>query len=119
MAENVSYCGLTCQTCPIYIATRMENKEEQARKRAEIAQMCVQYYGKNYEAKDINNCDGCRSTTLFFGCHDCAVRKCVIEKKVETCAHCKDYICPDLEAFFAKDPGARKRLSEIRSRLNS
>ena len=119
MTQTVSYCGLTCQTCPIYIATRMENDEEQAHKRGDIAKMCVQYYGKEYKAEDINDCNGCRSTTLFFGCHECQVRSCAIEKKVETCAHCKEYVCSKLEGFFAKDPGARNRLSTIRTQIQS
>jgi hypothetical protein len=42
MTEMVSYCGLTCQTCPIYLATRQEKKEEQARMRAEIVRLCVE-----------------------------------------------------------------------------
>jgi len=53
MTEIVAYCGLTCQTCPIYLATRQENKEEQARMRAEIVQLCKEQYGMNYELEDI------------------------------------------------------------------
>jgi hypothetical protein len=37
MNGTMAYCGLVCQTCPIYVATRRENREEQARMRAEIA----------------------------------------------------------------------------------
>ncbi len=48
MAEMVAYCGLTCQSCPIYLATRQENKEEQLRTRTEIIQLCKEHYGVQY-----------------------------------------------------------------------
>ncbi len=27
MIAYIAYCGLTCQTCPIYLATRQKNKK--------------------------------------------------------------------------------------------
>lgn len=117
MAEVISYCGLICQTCPIYTATRVEGTEEQARLRAEIARQCREHYGMEYDAEDITDCDGCRADEgrLFSGCKNCRIRKCAREKGLENCARCADYACPDLQAFFAKDPAARIRLDEIRN----
>lgn len=40
MTDAVTYCGLTCQSCPIYMATRQENKTERARMRAGIVELC-------------------------------------------------------------------------------
>jgi len=40
MNEEMAYCGLICQTCPIYLATREENKAEQDRMRADIVRLC-------------------------------------------------------------------------------
>ena len=117
MATRVSYCGLSCETCPIYVATRESDKDKQAKMRAEIADMCTKHYGVNYEAKDINDCDGCRSGGhLFFGCDDCRIRNCAIARDIETCAQCHEYICAELEGFFVKDPAARDRLNQIKSR---
>lgn len=120
MTSAISYCGLVCKTCPIHIATREENEEKQLQMRADVARMCREHYHKNYEAKDIIDCDGCRAGgRLFFYCKDCPIRNCATEKKVETCAHCDQYACAQLEAFFANDPSARTRLDEIRRQLGT
>lgn len=119
MAASVSYCGLACETCPIYVATREPDQDKRAKMRLEIAEVCTKHYGVNYEAKDINDCDGCRSRgRLFFGCDGCRIRNCAIARDIEDCAHCKEYVCGELEAFFIKDPSARARLNEIRTRAS-
>jgi hypothetical protein len=120
MSELLAYCGLVCQTCPIYLATREENKEEQARTRVEISRLCKEHYGMKYEPEDITDCDGCRTEggRLFSACKDCAIRNCARQKGVETCAHCTDYVCGKLEAFFATDQTAKTRLDEVRSRTS-
>jgi hypothetical protein len=119
VSEMMAYCGLVCQTCPIYLATREENKEEQARRRVEIARLCKEHYGMNYEPADITDCDGCRMEggRLFSGSKECAIRKCARQKGLENCAHCTDYVCGKLEAFFAADPPAKARLDQVRSSI--
>ena len=117
MSEVLAYCGLVCQTCPIYLATREENKEEQKRMRSEIAQLCREQYGMAYRPEDIGDCDGCPTEggRLFFACKDCVIRSCARQKEIENCAHCGEYVCERLEAFFATEPTARTRLDEIRN----
>jgi hypothetical protein len=119
MTEMIGYCGLTCQTCPIYLATRQENKEEQARMRAEIVQQCKEQYGMNYELEDITDCDGCQTEgeRLFSACKNCLIRKCAREKELENCAYCTEYACGKLEAFFNTDPTAKTRLDAVRSSI--
>ncbi|MGD0037947.1 MAG: DUF3795 domain-containing protein [Bacteroidota bacterium] len=120
MNDILSYCGLVCNTCPIYLVTREANKEEQVRKRIEIARICREQYGLKYEVANITDCDGCQTTNgrLFSGCFGCVIRKCAKQKAVENCAHCNEYICEQLGAFFIKDPSAKERLEEIRSRIS-
>ena len=117
MAEKIAYCGLTCQACPIYLATRQENKEEQLRMRTEIVRLCKELYGMPYELQDITDCDGCRTEggRLFSGCTTCVIRNCARKKGLENCAYCPDYACKELRAFFGKDPGAKTRLDQIRT----
>lgn len=119
MADMIAYCGLICQTCPIYLATRQENKDEQLSMRTEIAKRCKELYKLSYAIEDITDCDGCRTDggRLFSGCNRCAIRKCAGEKKLENCAYCADYACKELELFFSKDLAAKKRLDEIRRGL--
>jgi Protein of unknown function (DUF3795) len=119
MAERIAYCGLTCQTCPIYLATRQENGEEQARMRAEIIQLCKDHYGIDYKVEDITDCDGCNTggERLVSACKSCSIRKCAREKELENCACCTEYPCGNLEAFFGMDPTAKMRLDAIRSSI--
>ena len=117
MSETLAYCGLPCHTCPIYLATREQNKAEQDRLRAEIAQHCKEQYGMEYGREDITDCDGCRTEggRLFRACKNCPMRSCARQKKLESCAHCSQYVCARLEAFFVTDPAAKIRLDEIRN----
>jgi hypothetical protein len=116
MTEMLAYCGLICQTCPIYLATRQENAAEQTNMRTEIARKCREHYGMNYELADITDCDGCRTEggRLFFGCTKCPIRKCARQKGLENCAYCADYACEQLEAHFKMDPTAKTRLDAVR-----
>ncbi len=118
MPDMLAYCGLTCQTCPIYLATRERNKEKQLRRRTEIVEFCREHYGIHYELKDVTDCDGCRTKNgrLFPACRTCVIRACARKKGVETCAHCPDYACKELLAFFEKDIEAKTRLDGIRGR---
>jgi len=120
MSEALSYCGLVCTTCPIYLATREVNKEEQTKKRTDIARMCKEQYGMKFELSDITDCDGCRTKggRLFSGCNNCVVRECAKQKAIENCAYCSEYICQKLESFFVTDPAAKSRLDEVKNRIS-
>jgi hypothetical protein len=117
MIEKIAYCGLVCQTCPIYLATRLEDKAEQEKMRAEIAHLCKEQYEMNYEPEDIADCDGCRTEggRLFSACINCPIRNCARQQGLESCAYCSRYTCDKLEAFFATEPAAKTRLDELRS----
>jgi hypothetical protein len=116
MGEMISYCGLICSTCPIYVATKTADVEEQTRIRTGVAKTLEQAYGIYFEASDIADCDGCRTPggRLFSACNDCRIRNCAKQKIVENCAHCTDYICKELETFFQKDASAKERLDTLR-----
>ena len=116
MAEMIAYCGLTCQTCPIYLATRVENKEEQRIMRIGIVQQCREQYGLDFNLIDITDCDGCTAGgRLFSACKDCPIRTCASEKSLENCAHCAEYACANLYTFLKTEPAAKTRLDKIRS----
>ena len=116
MVEMLAYCGLDCQTCPIFLATRQEDKGKQAKKRLKILQLCNERYGLNYVLEDISDCDGCRPDggRLFSQCKDCTIRSCARERRLENCAYCTEYACGKLEAFFRSDPTAKLRLDATR-----
>ena len=114
MSEMTAVCGLLCEECKAFIATR-KNSEE---KRAEVAELWSQQYNQNIKPEDIN-CDGCTSDSdrLFSHCKVCEIRKCGKEKAVANCAYCDEYACEKLEGFFKMVPDAGRRLNEIRSKL--
>jgi hypothetical protein len=112
----MAYCGLTCNSCPIYLATLEEDTYQQHSMREKIAEQCSTYYDMNLQAEDISDCDGCRAGTgrLFSGCTLCEIRKCAIRKNTESCAFCSEYACAILKRHFSLDPGAEIRLEQIR-----
>ncbi len=118
MREITAYCGLICQTCPIYLATREKNQGKQTQMRTEIARQCNERYGVRYQPEDIADCDGCRTEggRLFPPSQSCAIRICAKQKGIENCACCDGYTCEKLEAFFAGDPDARIRLDKMRNK---
>ena len=119
MQEMLSYCGLTCQTCPIHLATIESDDEKKREMRIDIAQQIKERYGQECKPEDVNDCDGCKTETgrLYFGCKNCQIRKCAGEKKLENCAYCNDYPCEELEQVFAIEPVIKEQLDRIKSEL--
>ena len=119
MSELISYCGLTCQNCPIFLATRETNKVKKESMIRDIINMCREHYGIEYKYEDINDCDGCKSENgrLFSGCKNCKIRECAIESGVDNCAYCDEYACEKLSEIFRTDPKAKKSLDTIRHKI--
>lgn len=115
MPGMMAYCGLACETCPIYLATRQENDQERLRMRSEIVRLCKEHYGIQYGLSEITDCDGCRSESgrIFSASAACPIRNCARNRKVETCAYCAAYPCEQLEKFFTRESAARSRLEAM------
>ena len=119
MSEMISYCGLNCKTCPIYLATREKDEEKQYKMRADIAKQIKEIYDQELKPEEITDCDGCKTEggRLFSGSNNCYMRKCASQKNLENCAYCGDYPCDELEKLFTTDPDARKRLDAIKNSI--
>lgn len=116
MGGMMAYCGLSCDSCPIHLATLEPDGPTRQALRADIARSCREEYGLALEPGDISDCDGCRAgERLFSGCADCRIRPCAAGRGLESCASCDDYPCDVLEAHFARDPAARSGLEQLRS----
>jgi hypothetical protein len=111
-----AYCGLVCEICPLYLATREPDAATREQMRVEIARLCHEQYGWDLAPAEIGDCDGCRTEhgSLFPPCRACAIRACARERGYETCAACPAYACERLAAFFASDPEARDQLDALR-----
>jgi hypothetical protein len=113
----IAYCGLTCDTCPVHLATLEQDVLKRQTLRIDIAQKCREHYGMNLQPHDITDCDGCRSGTdrLFSGCVNCEIRGCAIDRELTSCAFCDDYGCEKLLKHFKADPSAQARLEILRN----
>ncbi|HJX70395.1 MAG TPA: DUF3795 domain-containing protein [Bacteroidales bacterium] len=119
MEEQVSYCGIICHGCPIYWATRETDLHKKRKMRSEIARKCNEQYKQNLGPEEIIDCDGCKANSrLFAGCMKCGIRDCARQKELTNCAHCNDYACEKLMAFFSSDPQAKIILDVIRSTIS-
>lgn len=114
MEKMIAFCGLDCGECPTFLATR----ENDDRKRKEVAALWSKQYQAQIKPEDIN-CDGCFSGNgrLFSHCSVCEIRRCGREKVVENCGYCPDFPCQKLSAFFQMVPQSKITLDEIRKRI--
>ncbi|UCG95642.1 MAG: DUF3795 domain-containing protein [archaeon] len=89
-------CGLDCASCPAFIAFQTDDNAM----REETAKKWTEEFGHDTPLKpeDIN-CRGCLSQEepLFMHCHECDVRKCGLEKGVESCKYCEEYGCDKIK----------------------
>ena len=109
----IAYCGLDCEQCEAFVATW---KNDDALRR-DVADKWARLYNAAIRPEHIN-CTGCKSAgvkTLY--CDQmCAVRKCAINRRLNTCADCADYPCATLTPILTASPPARARLDALRAR---
>ncbi len=112
MSKILSHCGINCAECPAYLATQKNDVEE------------IRKIAKEWSSGDMKfnpeeiYCDGCcKEGRHFSWVNNCDIKKCCIEKGLENCAYCDDYICDILKNSLDKDPNAKHNLEEIRKYL--
>lgn len=116
MNDGISFCGIRCKDCPIFIATQEDSQE----KRREVAEQWSAGLKMKLTPEDIN-CEGCHANEgqkLFSHCLDCAVRKCGREKGVDNCASCSQYPCTALNELHKMIPIGKDVLEQIRSKTS-
>lgn len=85
MKKMIAYCGLDCEKCDAYRATKNNDqalREKTARLWSELNNVTI--------LPEHINCEGCRADgvkTMF--CQSlCEIRQCALKKGVETCGAC-------------------------------
>ena len=106
-----SYCGLDCEQCEAFIATR--NNDDALR--AKVAAAWAKQTHAPIKPEHIN-CTGCQSTgaKTFYCDQLCEVKKCSVQKAFSTCAECSDFPCGALDQIHHGAPQARKTLEALR-----
>lgn len=110
--EYISYCGLLCNECPVYIATKNNDGEMKAK-------LALDYSNENckFEQEDMN-CEGCFSIKNKDNkmCGNCKIRNCAEVKNYQkNCGNCPDYPCDIIEEFCSSGCESRARLDNIAS----
>ena len=116
MDRMVAFCGIVCTECPAYIATQKDDDGERRR----VAKQWSKMFNADITPESIN-CDGCLSSggKIFNYCAVCEIRTCGIDKDLENCAHCEEYICERLGKWFEEVPEAKRVLDGIRRDLSN
>lgn len=108
MEKRIAYCGLDCETCDAYIATKKDDqalREKTAKLWAELNQAPI--------LPEHINCEGCRGNgrkTVY--CESlCGIRQCALQKGVETCGDCGELEkCSTVGSLLSNNPEALKNL---------
>ncbi len=94
MSAIVARCGFRCDLCPALV----KNSPTAANRRAASAGWS-KYFKLNVkpESMHCNGCFGADCVDYIFPEKKCAVRRCVIGRKLENCSQCADYPCATIE----------------------
>ena len=115
MTQMIAYCGLVCTDCEAYIATQANDLAALER----MAARAREEFNMPDASAETAMCDGCLadSDRLCGYCYQCGVRACARDRSLVNCAHCDDYGCEQLKAFWQMAPQARNTLDSIRAEL--
>ena len=112
MKKLIAYCGIDCEKCDAYIATK--NNDQALREKT--AKLWAELNNAPILPEHIN-CEGCRvdgKKTIY--CDSlCAIRQCALKKGVTTCGICPEMDgCPIVGALHDNNPTALGNLKEGR-----
>jgi hypothetical protein len=117
--SRMAYCGLKCEECPTFIATRTGDRALQEKTAREWSQQYAQFTGRNDLRAEEMVCDGCTAgdDRVFPGCRVCPMRGCARERNFSSCAECGRFeTCEPLNGFFTQAADAKRRLMEVRGK---
>ena len=108
MKKMIACCGLDCEKCDAYLATKNDDqalREKTAKKWSELNNAVI--------LPEHINCEGCRADGVkTFYCDSlCPIRKCAVGKGLETCGGCPDLdTCPTVGMVISNNPAALDNL---------
>ncbi len=105
----LAYCGFDCTKCPIFIATKDNNKNE-------LKNIKHRLEKNNHERMTIEQikCKGCKSNIIYKYCKECKLRQCAVSKGVITCALCDFKKCSEVEKIYQYNKKIFEQLTKLR-----
>lgn len=91
MEPILTRCGYRCDLCLAYKPNIESNPSDQQK----LSDGWYKYFGFRISPPEIA-CDGCMSDDPNLIDINCTVRPCVIEKGLDNCAQCGQYVCERL-----------------------
>ena len=85
--DLIGFCGLYCGACDNYLAFKKDNEH-----------LLENEKFKTIELQELS-CNGCHSEKLTEHCGKCLLRKCAIDKGIDSCGYCPKYPCDELKKF--------------------
>jgi hypothetical protein len=92
MEPILTKCGYRCDLCLAY----KPNLEKHPENQQILRDGWHTYFGFRIPPEDIY-CDGCHTDDGGQIDNSCPVRPCVLEREIDNCTYCDDYICEKLE----------------------
>ena len=108
MSTMIAYCGLDCEKCDAYIATK--NNDQALREKT--AKLWSELNNADILPEHIN-CEGCRTNGVkTYYCDTlCAIRQCAMKKNISTCGDCAQMEqCEKVAVVIGNNANALKNL---------
>lgn len=106
MEPVLTRCGYRCDLCLAY----KPNVEESPSNQKKLSDGWYKYFGFRIPPEKII-CDGCMADNPRLIDQTCPVRPCVLEKGLENCAQCEQYICGKLAERLVVYEEVKKRVN--------
>lgn len=108
MNTMIAYCGLDCEKCDAYIATKNNDqalREKTAKLWSELNNVTI--------LPEHINCEGCRTNGVktYYCDNLCAIRQCAMKKNISTCGDCAQMEqCEKVAVVIGNNADALKNL---------
>jgi len=107
MEQILTRCGYRCDLCLAY----RPNVEKQPSNQQKLSDGWFKYFGFRIEPQNII-CDGCLADHPRLIDRSCPVRPCAIEKGLDNCSSCDQYVCEKLNERIVLFEDARERIGK-------
>ena len=105
MEPILTRCGYRCDLCLAF----KPNITEHPSNRQKVSDGWFKYFGFRLPAAEIC-CDGCMGDNPKLVDSACPVRPCVIEKGLDNCSQCEQYVCERLKQRLVVYEEVKKRV---------